>query len=285
MKITKIGKIGGGQDGAIYGSELFRFDSRGNCAVYGLTALADESEELTPFAHFTLDRTEALVPHSNAVCFGCEFYEEGDRYPLLYTNIYNNYAAEKRMIGVCLAYRIRRTEEGFTSKLVQCIEIGFSEDATLWKAYPDRHGVRPYGNFIIDPDRRALWAFVMRSEESGTRYFRFDLPPVREGETDRFLGMKKRTLQPTDIREFFDGAYCRFLQGAAVYEGVLYSTEGFCADRINRPAIRRIDLAARREDYFDITEYGMDDEPEFIDFYNGKCLYSDISGNLFSVTF
>ena len=69
MEIKKIGKIGGGQDGAIWGDELFRFDARGNCAVYDLASLAgaDADSELAPLARFTLDRAEEIAPHSNAV--------------------------------------------------------------------------------------------------------------------------------------------------------------------------------------------------------------------------
>lgn len=288
MEIKKIGKIGGGQDGAIWGDELFRFDARGNCAVYDLASLAgaDADSELAPLARFTLDRAEEIAPHSNAVTFGCDFYKEGDRYPLLYTNIYNNYsAAEDKMIGVCLIYRITRTGDVFDSELVQCIEIGFCEDASLWKAHPDRHGVRPYGNFTVDRDERAYIAFVMRDEALGTRYFRFDLPSPTDGEADTRFGVRKVTLRREDIRESFDGPYCRFMQGATVCGGVLYSTEGFRADGVNRPAIRRIDLATRREEYTDIMELGFIDEPEFIDFYNGRCLYGDIGGNLYEIAF
>ena len=108
MKIEKIAKIVGGQDGAIYGSELFRFNTKGECWVYNLEELKSDSEqELKAFSQFALDKKEQIVPHSNSVCFGSEFYEDGDEYPLLYTNVYNNYAkAEDKMIGVCLVYRI-----------------------------------------------------------------------------------------------------------------------------------------------------------------------------------
>ena len=36
MQIQKIGKISGGQDGAIYNKLLFRFDHEGNGAVFAL---------------------------------------------------------------------------------------------------------------------------------------------------------------------------------------------------------------------------------------------------------
>jgi hypothetical protein len=287
MDIKLIGKIKCGQDGAIYNSELFRFDNRGNCTVYNLSSL-NENEfcELKPIAEFTLDRADVLAPHSNAVCFGCEFYEEGDEYPLLYTNIYNNYAKEEdRLIGVCCVYRIQRIGTELKSTLVQLIEIGFCEDPSLWKAHPDGHSIRPYGNFVIDTSRRMYHGFVMRSESLGTRYFSFDLPSVTDGETDARFNVKKVILKDADIREYFDCEYHRFIQGAIVHDEKIYSTEGFHNDEINRPAIRIIDLRTKKEQYFDIMSLGFIDEPEFIDFYENTCLYSDYDGNLYTVDF
>ena len=75
MKIKLISKISGGQDGAIYGDELFRFNTKGDCTVYNISDVISKKDgEVQPIAAFKLDRTETLAPHSNAVCFGCEFY-------------------------------------------------------------------------------------------------------------------------------------------------------------------------------------------------------------------
>ena len=287
MVIKNIAKIGGGQDGAVYGAELFRLDEKGNCSVYDLSGLRFEgAEELKPFAQFRLDRADEIVPHSNAVCFGCEFYEQGDVYPLLYSNVYNNYAnAENKRIGVCLVYRLARCGNEFRSTLVQCIEIGFCEDASLWKATAESHGVRPYGNFVVDTDTRSLWAFVMRNETLGTRYFRFDLPSVHDGETDAALAINKVILRATDIRATFDCAYHRFIQGATLHGGKIYSTEGFGHDEINRPAIRVVDTEKHSEEYFDIAKLGYWNEPECISFYGDRCLWGDIAGNAYEVVF
>ena len=287
MKIEKIAKIVGGQDGAIYGSELFRFNTKGECWVYNLEELKSDSEqELKAFSQFALDKKEQIVPHSNSVCFGSEFYEDGDEYPLLYTNVYNNYAkAEDKMIGVCLVYRIQKTCDGFKSTLVQLIKIDFCEDENLWKASEKEHGVRPYGNFVVDKQTKSYWAFVMRDEKLGTRYFRFDLPSVKEGEIDPVLKIKKVVLSKNDIKESFDCEYHRFIQGAIVYGGKIYSTEGFRNDTVNRPAIRIINLSTKKEEYIDIMNLGFLDEPECIDFYNGTCFYSDYSGMLYKVEF
>ena len=282
MKIQSIGKIRGGQDGAIYGSELFRFDHKGECRVFDLKELSDSKTcELAPIGEFLLDRAEDLPPHSNAVCFGCDFFEAGDEYPLLYSNVYNNFSGrEDELIGICFVYRIRRIDGRFTSTMVQAIEIGFCEDASLWKATEEAHGVRPYGNFLVDRETRSYYAFVMRNKEKGTRYFKFDLPSVHEGAYNARLGVKTVVLGVKDIKEFFDCSYHHFVQGAILHGKKIYSTEGF-GDTENPPAFRIIDLESHKEEYINIMEFGYVEEPEFIDVYNGNLLYSDACGNLY----
>ena len=287
MKIQHVANIVGGQDGAIFGDELFRFDHKGNGKAYDLRDLnPQEVCDLTPTATFVLDRADVLVPHANAVCFGTERYEPGDFYPLLYSNVYNNYAkTEDPRMGVCCVYRLQKTEEGFQTKLVQLIEIGFCEDATLWKVSEQRHGVRPYGNFLVDRDTASYYAFVMRDEALGTRYFRFDLPSVHSGEWDSVLGVRRLVLTPADIRAQFDCTYHHFVQGAACFQGTIYSTEGFTNNVANPPAFRVITLATGEERYIDITALGCNEEPEMIDFYNDICYYSDACGKLYRIDF
>ena len=96
---------------------------------------------------------------------------------------------------------------------------------------------------------------------------------------------EKTVLQKEDIREYFDSQYCRYIQGATLHKGKIYSTEGFTNSEGNRPAIRVIDLTAKQETYYDIMGLGFREEAEFISFYNDVCLYSDCSGNLYTVEF
>ena len=284
MKIRQIAKIRGGQDGAIWENQLFRFDHRGKCAVYDLRETDPcEVRELEPIGEFVLDKADVIVPHSNAVCWGTEFFESGDKYPLLYTNVYNNYAkSENKLVGVCCVYRVMRDEKGFKTALVQLIEIGFTEDPLLWKAAPDADGVRPYGNFVIDRESGYYYSFVMRNEELGTRYFKFKIPSVNEGEIDETYGVKRVVLREEDICDMFDCPYHRFIQGATLHGGYIYSTEGFENNAVNRPAIRIIDLEGKRQErYIDLLEDGYLMEPEMIDFYGDAFCYSDAVGNLY----
>lgn len=285
MNIKKVGKINGCQDGAIYNSILFRLDHLGNCSVYDLKELRKgEGCELTPLDTFKLDKHQTIVPHSNAVTFGCDFYKEDDEFPLLYSNIYNNYKnSDDKLLGVCCVYRIKRENNNFSSELVQLIEIGFCEDVDLWKATPEAHGERPFGNFVVDRDSKSYYAIVMKNEQRGTTYLKFDLPSVHEGKTDERFGIKKVVLSKNDIKDRFDLEFHRFIQGAAVHRGKVYSTEGFYNDAVNRPAIRVIDLENKDMKYIDILSMGYKNEPEFIDFYGDACYYSDVEGNIYTL--
>ena len=287
MKIRQIAKITDGQDGAIWKNELFRFNHKGECFVYDLRDIkADAIEDIEPRGSFRLDKEDIIVPHNNSVSFGTEFFAPDDEYPLLYSNIYNNYEnSDNKLIGVCCVYRLQRTDRGFQTMLVQLIEIGFVDDPMLWKAYPDRDGVRPYGNFVVDCQGGYYYAFVMRDETLGTRYFKFKIPSLCDGEIDLVYGVRKVVLTSDDILEKFDCPYHRYIQGATAYNNCIYSAEGF-EDEVNRPAIRVIDLLEKREkQYVDLWENGYRVEPEMIDFYNGECYYSDAQGNIYTIDF
>ena len=267
-----------GQDGAIYGEYLFRFDAKGSCNVYSIP-------EKKKVSAFVLDKIEVLKPHSNAVCFGTEFYEETDEFPLLYSNIYNNYAkAEDRLEGVCCVYRLTRQSDQFQTRLVQVIRIGFVENLDYWMSLPDNGDVRPYGNFVVDTDRQKLYAFTMRDKEQITRYFAFALPQAAEGVYDEAFGVKVVTLHLEDIQVQFDCEYSRFIQGACYHDNKIYSVEGFSNEK-NPPRMRVIDLVKKEQiAVVDLYGLGLTIEPEFVDFCEGQLIYSNAAGNVYLFT-
>ena len=277
-----------GQDGTVFGDYLFRFEADGRGFVYSLAQVdldADEPTELSALCTFPLDKMEKIAPHSNAVMFGNEYFEEGDEFPLLYSNIYNNYAkADNKLCGVCCVYRVRREGERFFTTLVQLVEIGFTDDRELWRSSGEVADVRPYGNFVIDCENSKYYAFVMRDGEKSTRYFSFNLPRLSDGEWDEEFGVRRVTLSKEDILEYFDTPYHNFVQGAVFHKGKIYEVEGFHKDI--RPAIRVIDTVKKSQElFFDFYEAGYTHEPEFIDFYKDNCLYSDAKGNIFLIEF
>ena len=187
MTIRQIAKICGDQDGAIWNNLVFRFNSRGRCRVYDLETLKTGNPEVEaePLDEFYLDRADEICPHCNAVMFGNEYFAEGDEFPLLYSNIYNNYAkAENPMRGVCCVYRLCRTADGFSTTLVQLIQIGFVEDSRYWRSSDDAEDIRPYGNFAIDREAEIYYGFTMRDACRTTRYFSFKMPKLADGVVD-----------------------------------------------------------------------------------------------------
>lgn len=285
-KVTPIGKIVGGQDGAIYGNYLFIIDNKGEMTVYDVNSFGGNATPDMKIDSLILDKADVICPHSNAVCFGTEFYEEDDEFPLMYTNIYNNYARTARPLkGVCCVYRITRNDTRFNTDLVQIIEVGFVEDAALWKMSGDADSERPYGNFTIDTEKNVYYAFTMRSATDGTRYFAFDLPSARDGDVSEEFGVRRVILDREDIKFKFDCDQHWFLQGACCHNSLIYSLEGFYTDELP-PRLRVIDPEAREQIYaLDLRKFTPSIEPEFIDFCDDTCYYADELGNLYIMEF
>lgn len=289
MKIEKVSKIKDGrQDGAISNGFLFSFNHKGECTVYQMKKLAcKEDGEAEVFAEFVLDKNDILMPHSNSVMFGNEYYDEQDEFPLLYTNIYNNYAMhEDKSEGVCLVYRLQRNERAFSSTLVQIIQIGFVQDENLWKSAGEKEDARPYGNFTIDRENGVLYAYTMRDNTNRTRYFSFALPTVNQGQICENYNVKKVVLTQKDILQYFDLSYHHYIQGASCHHGIIYSLEGFTDSPDHPPAIRRIDTKLKKEIEFKMFRaYNTNIEPEMIDFDGDICYYADHHGNMYQLIF
>ena len=288
MLYKQVAAIRGGQDGAIFNDILFRFNADGCGWAFSLEDVTKDVSApvlLPPIAEFRLDALDRIVPHCNAVTFGREYWEEGDEFPLLYANVYNNYAkAADRQEGTVCVYRLQRSGAGFAAALVQVIRVGFIGDRSLWKSLDDPGDVRPYGNFVVDAPGNKLCAFVMRDAENVTRFFTFDLPGAHGGKFEERTGVNCVILTPDDILARFDGPYMHYMQGACCHEGRIWSVEGFSVSSENPPALRVIDIQAGREILYDhMPDHGLDLEPEFIDFRGGDCLYSDCKGNVYLV--
>ncbi|MBQ8640985.1 MAG: hypothetical protein IJ480_02105 [Clostridia bacterium] len=288
MKLTQRATMAfGAQDGAFWGDYMFRFNANGTCRVFDARPLDNPAEEITALpllAEFRTDPADPVVPHFNAVVFGTEYYAPGDEFPLLYANLYNNYAkAENRLEGTCCIYRLQRTESTFAAALVQVIRIGFTDDI-LWKSAGDKPDVRPYGNFVIDTDKNLLHVFTMRDAERVTRYFTFRLPKLAEGVCSETFGVPTVTLHKEDILDWFDTDYHLYIQGACCHGGRVYSSEGF--NRDIHPSLRVIDPAAGKQlCHVDLTDLGYDIEAEWIDFRGDICYYSDARGNIYEADF
>lgn len=263
------------QDGDIYGGYVFRLNAAGVCHVHSL-----ETGEL--ISTFSLDKIDAIRPHSNSVSFGNTFFSEGDEFPLLYSNVYNNYSsAEDRHEGICCVYRIFRENGQFSSQLVQVIQVGFV-DTPLWRS--EKGGdVRPYGNFVVDRAANCLHAFTMRDAEEQTRFFSFDLPKAGDGILDPQYGVRLVKLDAADIKAQFDCEYFRYLQGACCSGDLIFSVEGF-SDAPNLPWLHVVSLSEKKVVAdLDLGTLGLRIEPEFITVYNDRLFYSDCGGMLYEL--
>lgn len=278
LSCEAVAAIGGPvQDGAVYGDYLFSFNSVGVCKVYSLKGYGQVSQ-------FELDKNSIVSPHSNAVCFGVDKYDENDEFPLLYTNIYNTYSGNRSYDGTCNVYRITRSGNSFSSELVQIIKVGFTSDTSKWSS--PGGDVRPYGNFVIDTDNGKLYAYTMRDADKTTRFFEFDLPAFDAGEPDSATGVAKVTLTADDITDSFSADYFRFIQGAAYYDGRIYSLEGFTNSTTDKPTLRVVDLEEKKViSVIDLYGMGFKVEPETAYFIDGTLYYIDYSGGVFRVDF
>ena len=265
----KVGTIKAVQDGDVYGGYMFAFNSSGHCNVY-------DASNYKLVGDFTRDKVKVLKPHSNSVCFSSRKYASSDPLPLLYCNVYNSYAdAKDRKLGTCCVYRVTKNGKKFSSKLVQVVKIGFTNDKNLWKSDGEK---RPYGNFVIDTDKNLLYAFVMRNSQKKTRFFRFKLPAVTAGTNDKKYGCKVLTLNAKDVSDKFDVGYCNCIQGCCYYAGKVLSLEGFKGSG----KLKIIDLAARRVTAeYRIASLFQDQEPEMVAYRNGKFRYYDVKGNAY----
>lgn len=262
------------QDGAMCNGLLFKFHSDGMCYVFDPTTGKK-------IGAFMLNGTDSYLPHSNAVCFGSTYYEEGDEFPLLYANIYNNYNKdnyEDKRAGMVCVYRLRRTSETrFTTTLVQVIKIDFA-DVSPWRSKWDAESQTftdrsPWGNFIIDTDGNRLWAFVTRDVNHTTRFFCFDIPEVNK------QALEVVKLTTANVERTFDIPYSWYLQGACFHDGKIYSTEGMGTED-NPTRIRVVDLENGIEDcvvdlFANQAKGAGVREAEFIDFSDGVCWYGD----------
>ena len=245
-----------GQDGACYGDNYITFNSTGSYKVYSMNG--DLLKDTT-----TLDQQATIAPHANSVCFGTERYDEGDTYPLLYVNAYNNTALPT---GSCYVYRLL---DNMTTSLQQTIVIGFANDP-IWAG--DGHSVRPYGNFIVDTDNNKLYAYVMIDSLNVTRFFKFDLPELSDGATV--------TLTTDDIEDYFDIEWMYYMQGVTYYNHKIYATCGFSTADCKTYVV---DLNTKKVTS-KIPMGGFVGEPETAFVYNDK-LYISSTNKLFRLEF
>ena len=237
------------QSAAVYGDLIFTFSSSAGFNVRNLT-----SWKIVGDGNYPTD----LVPHANVAFFGTEFYDPNDNFPIVYLNAYNNAGLPK---GTLYAFRIAND---FTMTLVQTITIGFTT-SSIWT---DGSGdSRPYGNFAADFDYGYLYAYTLKDTSNVTRFFKFNLPKLSDGDV---------TFAESDILDYWDCDYFRFIQDNFCKDGKIYLLSGYgvegnngflrVVNTVSKKEVSRINL--NKSLFTKITSF----EPELITLYNGDII-------------
>lgn len=254
------------QDGEAFGDVLFTFKADGTGNAYNVNT----GEFLDAFY---LGGKDKIAPHVNSASFSDQYYKEGDKYPLLYTSMYNNVTAlNKYLLGTCCVYRITELGGQFDAQLVQVIRLSFIADRDLWLS--PKENSRPFGNFVVDTDRDMLYAFVPRDDYNTTRFFGFALPEANAGTYEEEFGCKQVVLRPEDIMRQFDVGYFSSPQGCTYADGMIYSVEGFNSFDDVPPFLRVVDVEKGLQvKTVNLGQLGLDREPEVITVTNGQLYY------------
>lgn len=248
------------QGGATYGNIHFQFYTGGYCTVWDL-------ETKTRISAFTVgDGT--ILPHCNSACFGNEFFKETDPFPVLYINAYNDPSLTK---GTCYVHRIVVNDGVYSTELVQTIRIEFTAD-DMWISGPSDS--RTYGNFAIDTINGHLYAFTLRDVDKTTRFFKFALPKVADGD----LVLKKNA-----IHEWWDLEYMPIIQDCEIHNRKLYIIGGYGTEE-TPGYMNVVDLATKRiESIVNFNDNGWFFEPETITFCNDEMIYGNV--NMYKLRF
>jgi hypothetical protein len=288
ITFSEVMEIGSWQEGAIFDNKLFAFNFGGRAAVFDLST----KEKI---ADITVDDGLLMALNPSSVCFSSQYYDEKDKYPLIYANIagFGNFSGgwgvmPRGMEGTCFAFRILETDDGFKMQLVQAIKIGFTDDTELWgSSYGYRRGSSS-ANFVIDTDNNQLYVYVTCADLNVTRFFKFDLPKLDAGEQNVYYDCKEVTLNKEDIKEQFDLQPFYAMQGCDYIGGKVISAEGMGGTTYVPTVIRVVDLKTKEVvRSFNPTVLGVLGEPSIIatDTENGDVYYATTGGELRKVEF
>lgn len=233
----------------------YLFSHGGRCRVFNLITKEVEREFLLESADST--------NHVNNACFANEFGSMSG-IPLIYISECKN---GRR----CFVERINESASVLLQTIVAVKKDG-KVDAVL--------------DWIVDPDNGFLYAITRNGKELKTKGIarnyisKYRLPKLEEG-SHVVLTEKNRT-------DRFEVIFPNILQGAKIRDNLLYIVTGLSETASNRVdahrAIQVIDLKKRQlVRTIDLT-YVTTNEPEDIDFYNGKCLlYCGQNGGIYEV--
>ena len=235
---------------AIYGDNAFLMSDGGLCRQFNLlTGKVTKSFLLA---------SSSENPHVNNACFGTERLE-GSEFPVIY-------------ITECRKEQFRCFVESFDSvahlqQVIQAQNKNKISGVLIW---------------ATDIGNGALYS-ITRIKKSGITYntiTKYRLPKINEG--------KNVIMNEKDILDKFDVIFPNILQGCKIRGNYMYIVTGLQQSQSHREdakrAIQVIDLKKKKlAKTIDLT-YVTTNEPEDIDFYQGKCLlYCGQEGGIYEV--
>lgn len=140
--------------------------------------------------------------HCNNADFSNIFYDENDRFPLLYISQFRN---NDRCVIVC---RITQEKNVYSIRVVQKIQLPM-----------DHSIIGYYTDAVLDNENGFMYVYSYNSTKyNSISIHKFKIPEFREDETV--------VLTNDDIIESFNNGFCRHPQGAIIKNGLLYMVEG-----------------------------------------------------------
>lgn len=262
---------------AISGKYAFVLFHGGLCAVYGLEKKLKVPVGVFRLASYNIGTPDwRYINHANQAMFSNTFFEAGDEFPLLFVTTGNSGEADDDgFIGRCAVERIRHTENGFSSELVQTIiynnkgieSIRFESPCWGWPAsFTD-------GKFyyIFSARYRTTKACKEFADRNAYIITKFRLPDISD---------KKVILMPSDILDQFTAPFnIGFTQGGTLKNGKIYYLFG--AGNNDYPNAMRIYDLERHEERgnLDLSEAIMgNEEPECCAFYGERLLFNTNTG-------
>lgn len=140
--------------------------------------------------------------HCNNADFSNTFYDENDRFPLLYISQFRD---NDRCIIVC---RIIQEKNNYSLKVVQTIQLPY-----------DHSVIGYYTDAVLDNENGYMYVYSYDSTKyNSISIHKFKMPEFIENESV--------VLTNDDIIESFGNGYCKHPQGAIIKDGLLYMVEG-----------------------------------------------------------
>ena len=258
-----------GQSGACYGDYLFvatanmkdikMYNLRTKSLVYTFDTIG--------FADFLKDSPS--VYHCNQACFGPDFYQEGDPFPLLYISQRNNVDGRcfYQVFRIILPELIGDEYESFSLEQVQTIYLPVM---TIKNALGN-------ANLAIDGDNRLMYTYSRNNKTTDFNYGQckisvFSLPSVYES---------KVVYESMDILDsYYLGCNAINMQGGVIHNNKLYIGQGYKSCGYIK--LRIVDLENKKlEKTIDLLNAGFVAEPEGLYVYDDRLMMSVNGPNIY----